>query len=428
MFIASNAIETLARERGSVPRDKLVMSGLPIRYEFAFEAERLGDRTSLEGKIYQLQMRGYLDLFHSKTKHYNHNNNNNHNHVDDDDDDDRKVLLVMGGGEGVGSLSNIVHNLYVHCVTNHIRALILVVCGRNAKLKSSLENCDWDAIHDQEIISMPHRVKSSKEQNTTHDEKEDHMSPSQSSVPQQKQQQQQGITKTISSKVTNMMLNPFKILSLSLFAKKEMNKQCTTSSNLNDENNTCTKKTTIKIQTCTIEEEKKESFYDDKNNNDHLSPSSTRSSSVSSSESIPTSQPQSSPLVIVKPLGFVTNMAEYMVAADLLLTKAGPGTIAEAASLGLPVLLTSFLPGQEEGNIDFVIEKKFGEYISDSNPQLIAQTVCSWLNNPDRMKEMSQFATKAGMPNAAEDIVKCIGKSVLRWKELNEEQQCSEDV
>ena len=37
-------------------------------------------------------------------------------------------------------------------------------------------------------------------------------------------------------------------------------------------------------------------------------------------------------------------MAEYMVATDVLVSKAGPGTIAEAAaSLSLPVMLTSFL-------------------------------------------------------------------------------------
>jgi 1,2-diacylglycerol 3-beta-galactosyltransferase len=48
---------------------------------------------------------------------------------------------------------------------------------------------------------------------------------------------------------------------------------------------------------------------------------------------------------MVHPLGFVNNMADYMVAADILVSKAGPGTIAEAACVGLPVLLTSFLPG-----------------------------------------------------------------------------------
>ena len=44
--------------------------------------------------------------------------------------------------------------------------------------------------------------------------------------------------------------------------------------------------------------------------------------------------------------GFVRNIDEYMAASDLLVTKAGPGTIAEAMTRGLPMVLSSFLPGQ----------------------------------------------------------------------------------
>ena len=43
---------------------------------------------------------------------------------------------------------------------------------------------------------------------------------------------------------------------------------------------------------------------------------------------------------------FVQNIDEYMGAADCLITKAGPGTIAEAMIRGLPIILSSFLPGQ----------------------------------------------------------------------------------
>ena len=41
--------------------------------------------------------------------------------------------------------------------------------------------------------------------------------------------------------------------------------------------------------------------------------------------------------------GFVNNMDEYMRASDALVTKAGPGTIAEASICGLPCMLFSFL-------------------------------------------------------------------------------------
>lgn len=44
--------------------------------------------------------------------------------------------------------------------------------------------------------------------------------------------------------------------------------------------------------------------------------------------------------------GFIQNVDEYMGASDCLVTKAGPGTIAEAMTRGLPLILSSFLPGQ----------------------------------------------------------------------------------
>jgi len=121
-------------------------------------------------------------------------------------------------------------------------------------------------------------------------------------------------------------------------------------------------------------------------------------------------------------LGFVTNMAEYMAASDVLVTKAGPGTIAEAAAVGLPVMLTSFLPGQEEGNADFVIEKQFGALVPDYDPTAIADEVCDWLSNEEKLADMSRSASVAGVPLAARDIARKIGQSTIRWRELNESE------
>src|SRR5579859_3262466 len=57
----------------------------------------------------------------------------------------------------------------------------------------------------------------------------------------------------------------------------------------------------------------------------------------------------------LKVLGFVDNMADWMRCADLVVGKAGPSMIAEAACCATPLLLTSSLPGQEQGNVDFVV-------------------------------------------------------------------------
>lgn len=58
--------------------------------------------------------------------------------------------------------------------------------------------------------------------------------------------------------------------------------------------------------------------------------------------------------------GFVHNMPEWMSASDMIITKAGPGTIAESLICGLPVLLNAFIPCQEEGNVTYVLDNKVG--------------------------------------------------------------------
>lgn len=60
--------------------------------------------------------------------------------------------------------------------------------------------------------------------------------------------------------------------------------------------------------------------------------------------------------------GFVENMPTFMRAADVIVTKAGPGTICEALACGLPIILTGAVPGQEEGNIDYVLDNEAGLY------------------------------------------------------------------
>ncbi len=81
--------------------------------------------------------------------------------------------------------------------------------------------------------------------------------------------------------------------------------------------------------------------------------------------------------------GFVENMPELMAASDLLVTKAGPGTLAEAFIAGLPTLIYGFVPGQEEGNIRYVQEHSAGAYTPD--PDEIARIAGAWLQpgNPE---------------------------------------------
>jgi len=55
-----------------------------------------------------------------------------------------------------------------------------------------------------------------------------------------------------------------------------------------------------------------------------------------------------------------------MHASDVIVTKAGPGTICEALACNLPVILSGYVPGQEEGNVTYVVENNVGVLAYDS--------------------------------------------------------------
>ncbi len=109
--------------------------------------------------------------------------------------------------------------------------------------------------------------------------------------------------------------------------------------------------------------------------------------------------------VIVK--GFVDNMPDWMAACDCIVTKAGPGTIAEALISGLPIVLSGFIPGQEEGNIPYVTDQGVGEFATD--PATIAGIVARWFGpERERLALMAAKARALGHPQATFDIVKSI--------------------
>ena len=110
------------------------------------------------------------------------------------------------------------------------------------------------------------------------------------------------------------------------------------------------------------------------------------------------------PGVEVNVMGFVKKMSELMEVADCLVTKAGPGTIAEAAIRGLPTMLSSYLPGQEVGNVPYVTENGFGEYSKD--PSKIAERVTAWLQDPELLARMKSSALACAAPDATHQIAK----------------------
>jgi 1,2-diacylglycerol 3-beta-galactosyltransferase len=108
--------------------------------------------------------------------------------------------------------------------------------------------------------------------------------------------------------------------------------------------------------------------------------------------------------VPVQVQGFVANMSDWMGASDCIVTKAGPGTIAEALIRGLPILLSGFIPGQEEGNVPYVVDNQVGALLEE--PEAIARQVQAWFG-PDQaeMAQMAANARRLGNPRSTHEIV-----------------------
>jgi 1,2-diacylglycerol 3-beta-galactosyltransferase len=119
----------------------------------------------------------------------------------------------------------------------------------------------------------------------------------------------------------------------------------------------------------------------------------------------------------VIPLGFVEQMADWMAASDLLITKAGPGTIAEAACVGVPVLVTDFVPGQESGNVAWIESTGAGAFAR--NLERVADLVATWLRpgNPT-LAHMAARAREAGRPEATTQIAAMALSLVPRTRSL----------
>jgi 1,2-diacylglycerol 3-beta-galactosyltransferase len=106
--------------------------------------------------------------------------------------------------------------------------------------------------------------------------------------------------------------------------------------------------------------------------------------------------------------GFTRDMPDFMRAADFIVTKAGPGTIAEALNAQLPIILYSRLPGQEDGNVTFVQEEGAGVWAP--TPQEVVRTLTRWIARPAERQQVIENCRRAGRPEAARTIAKTIGE------------------
>jgi len=99
---------------------------------------------------------------------------------------------------------------------------------------------------------------------------------------------------------------------------------------------------------------------------------------------------------------FRSDMDRLMHAADILVTKAGPATIGEALNCGLPMILYSRLPGQEEGSVGFIVEGGAGVWAP--TPTEIVAAIRRWLDQPATLAAARVACRRMARPRAAAEI------------------------
>ena len=108
--------------------------------------------------------------------------------------------------------------------------------------------------------------------------------------------------------------------------------------------------------------------------------------------------------------GFVTNhheMPRIMAASDIIVTKAGPSTISEAAVAGLPMIISDRIPGQETGNVRLVTESGAGVYLP--KPEKVAERIIEWLQeDPEQLQQRAANARRIARPEAVWEIADAV--------------------
>jgi UDP-N-acetylglucosamine--N-acetylmuramyl-(pentapeptide) pyrophosphoryl-undecaprenol N-acetylglucosamine transferase len=106
-------------------------------------------------------------------------------------------------------------------------------------------------------------------------------------------------------------------------------------------------------------------------------------------------------------LAFVDDMASLMRSADLVVSRAGVGTIAEVTAVGLPMVLVAgtFGGGHQEENAAAMVDA--GAAVSIGDAKLTPDTLVSTIDGltPERLRAMATASAAVGRRDAAKRVL-----------------------
>lgn len=121
---------------------------------------------------------------------------------------------------------------------------------------------------------------------------------------------------------------------------------------------------------------------------------------------------------------FISDMAAAYSAADVVISRAGAGSISEFCLLGKPVILVpspNVAEDHQTKNALALVNKNAALYIKDSEAtQKLLDTAIETVHKPDLLKELRNNITKLAIKDSATIIAKEVCKLALKYKENHE--------
>lgn len=101
--------------------------------------------------------------------------------------------------------------------------------------------------------------------------------------------------------------------------------------------------------------------------------------------------------------GFVDFMRDLINVSDCVITKGGPSTILEVLAVGKPLIFSTYIRGQERGNVFFTVYNGAGWYIK--KPSAILDKAHEILGDDESRERVKRNIGRLGIRNGLEDVM-----------------------
>ncbi len=112
------------------------------------------------------------------------------------------------------------------------------------------------------------------------------------------------------------------------------------------------------------------------------------------------------PKLDIRVFGFVDNMHEFIQVSDCVVTKAGASTVMEVLACQKPIIFSTYIHGQELGNVRFVVTNKVGWLLR--SPRRIYEKIQRLFNDKNYYSEVQANLKDLSIQSGNEELARYI--------------------